>query len=235
MSINIFLSYCWKDTKYADDIEQHYENSEIVIHRDKNDIHHWGSIEKFMKSIRNADFAILIISDNYLKSENCMYEALQVMKEEDYSTKIFPLVIDDNIYRYGGSIDYIKYWEDKFDDLKSRRQYIQHEHASDIDNQLKIINEISSNISCFIKTVSDMNNPQVKNIFEAINVTLQERGFINGSRAVRNNNSAINYFEKIGISNNVRKIFTDRDKKKFLQESYGTIIDIVKLLKNHMI
>ena len=226
MPINIFLSYCWKDEKYADDIEQYYRNSEIIIHRDKKDIRYWGSIEEFMNSIRNANFSILIISDNYLKSKNCMYEVLQVMKEKDCRKRIFPLVVSNHIYELGASIEYIKYWEEKFNNLAQERQNIHDENASDIDNQLREIKEISLSIGSFIKIVMDMNNPRIEDIFQAIDVTLQERGLINCSKTARNDNSTINYFQKIGISNfNVRKTFTDKERKDFLQKSYMTIID----------
>jgi len=231
MSINIFLSYCRKDEKYADDIEKHYKDSEIIIHRDKKDIRYWGSIEEFMKSIRDTNFAILVISDNYLKSRNCMYEALQVMKEKDCRTRIFPFVVSNHIYELDASIEYIKYWEEKFNNLARQRRNINDENASDIDNQLREIKEVSLNIGSFIKTVVDMNNPRIEDIFQAINVTLQERGLINCSKTARNDNSTINYFEKIGISIfNPRKTFTDKDRKDFLQKSYMTIIDNIKNL-----
>lgn len=230
MSIDIFLSYCWKDEEYADTIEQYYKSSEIIIHRDKKDISYWENIKDFMKSIRNSDFAILIVSDNYLKSDNCMYEALQVMKEKEYSTKIFPLVINHCIYGRDASIAYIKYWQDEFDSLSLKRQGIQNENASEIDTRLKRLREISLHIGEFIETVANMNNPLAKDILEAINITLQKRGFYS-TQNTHNSNSQINYFEKIGISNFVmKKRFTDKDKKDFLRKSYSIIIDNIKKL-----
>ena len=204
MPINVFLSYCWKDEEYADTIEQCYKSSEIIIHRDKKNISYWENIEDFMNSIRNSDFAILIVSDNYLKSDNCMYEALQIMKEKEYNTKILPLVINHCIYERDASIAYIKYWQDEFNSLNSKRQGIQNENASEIDNRLKKIRKISLNIGEFINTVANMNNPRTENIFKAIDLTLQKRGLYS-TKISSNSNSHVNYLEKIGISNFVIK------------------------------
>ncbi len=72
-----------------------------------------------MNGIRNMDYAVLIITDNYLKSFNCMYEVLEVIKEKNYEYKILPVVVETSIYSSSGRIRYIRYWEDKFEELKS--------------------------------------------------------------------------------------------------------------------
>lgn len=46
-----------------------------------------------MKKIREHDFAILLISHEYLISPNCMYEFLQVLKEKDFEKKILPVIM----------------------------------------------------------------------------------------------------------------------------------------------
>ena len=83
----IFLSYSWNDTKIADNIDNLLKKHGIVFNRDKNDIDTWGSIRKYMSSIRKTDYALIIISESYLKSVNCMYEILELMKENEYKEK----------------------------------------------------------------------------------------------------------------------------------------------------
>ena len=63
--------------------------------RYKKKIGAWESITTFMKSIRTQDFAILVISDNYLKSVACMYEVIQLMKEDDWLSKTMIMLADD--------------------------------------------------------------------------------------------------------------------------------------------
>ncbi len=73
--MDIFLSYCRKDDKVADDIYDYFrENHNITLHRDKIDIKNWESIKAYMQSLNDMEYIILIISENYLKSSNCMYE-----------------------------------------------------------------------------------------------------------------------------------------------------------------
>ena len=69
---NIFLSYCRADSKIADRICNYFEDrKDVKIHRDKKDIHNWDSIKEYMRSIDETEYAILLISDVYLKSPNC--------------------------------------------------------------------------------------------------------------------------------------------------------------------
>ena len=97
--VNIFLSYCWNDSNEADKIYDYFKNSQnIELHRDAIDIEKWGSIKEYMQSISNMDYAILLISDSYLKSANCMYEVLEVMRDRYYRDRIFPAVISSGIY-----------------------------------------------------------------------------------------------------------------------------------------
>lgn len=110
-NVNIFLSYSWKDEELAEKIEQYFKDTNVSIKRDKNNIEHWGSIRKYMDSIRDTDYVILIISDSYLKSVNCMYEINELMKDENYKNRIFPLVLEESIYKLEGRIEYIVYWE----------------------------------------------------------------------------------------------------------------------------
>ena len=83
--VEIFLSYCWEDEKIADKI---YDNLirrvQINLHRDKLDIRQWKSIREYMQSIAHMDYIILLISEAYLKSSNCMYEVLEVMRDREY-------------------------------------------------------------------------------------------------------------------------------------------------------
>lgn len=99
MKVNIFLSYYWNDSCEADKIYDYFKkNQNIELHRDKIDIKKWGSIKEYMQSISNMDYTILLISDSYLKSANCMYEVLEVMRDRNYRDKIFPAALYSGIY-----------------------------------------------------------------------------------------------------------------------------------------
>lgn len=158
--INIFLSYSWKDEDLADKIEQYFKDTNILIKRDKNNIESWGSIREYMDSIRDTDYVILIISDSYLKSVKCMYEINELMKDVNYKDRIFPLVLEKSIYNLEGRIEYIIYWEEKYEEVKNKIKRIKNmENASRVSSDLHFIREIAHSVSEFLDIIQDMNNP----------------------------------------------------------------------------
>ncbi len=171
---NIFLSYCWKDKELANNIDSFFENIGISLKRDVNSIDQWDSIRLFMDTIVKSDYAILIISESYLKSINCMYEITQLIKDPHYRNRIFPVVLDKSIYTLNGRINYITYWEKEYDEIKEKSKKIKNiENTSDISKELLFIRNISSSISEFLSIISDMNNPDIDNINEAILLKLK--------------------------------------------------------------
>lgn len=164
----VFISYCWADNNIADNIENYLADKNIVVKRDIRNIGNWRSIREFMKTIRKQDYAVLIISDNYLKSENCMYEIVELLKDTDFANKIFPVVIEKSIYDTTKRIEYISYWESKSKELEAVMQTISMLNRGEATATLKKINNIAMNIGEFLEKVSDMNNPKIDNVAEAI-------------------------------------------------------------------
>jgi len=169
ISIEIFISYSWKDTEIACEIENYFENTNIKIKRDKRDIEQWGSLRYFMDSIRSTDYVILIISDSFLTSINCMYEVKQLMREEKYKQRILPLVLENKIYESEGRLEYIIHWERRYAQLNEEFKKIQNiENLSGIIGDLKSMKEISHSISEFLDIIRDMNNPTRENLLSSI-------------------------------------------------------------------
>lgn len=178
-NINIFLSYSWKDEKKADEIDVFFSGIGIDIRRDKKSIEQWGSIRAFMNSIQDSDYSIIIISDAYLKSVNCMYEITQLMKDEQYKDRIFPVVLDNEIYQLKKRIDYIVFWEEKYDEAKKEVARVKNpENTGKLSIELHQIREVSYSIGEFLDIIKDMNNPKVEGINQAIYERLCEKKLI---------------------------------------------------------
>lgn len=174
-SKKLFLSYCHKDEKIADQIENYFYHSYgIELHRDKIDIGIWQSIKEYMNSISDMDYVILLISDTYLKSENCMYEVLETMRDREYKNKIFPAVINTEIYNPEVRANYVLYWQEKFEELKNKLQRISVQNIGKLGENLKRRQNISANIADFLECVSDMNNPSVEDVCTAVESKLKE-------------------------------------------------------------
>ena len=116
----VFISYAWggESEIVANEIDQAITSIGINLIRDKRDLGFKGLIKEFMEEIGQGNAVILVISDKYLKSPNCMFELLEVQKSGDFYNRVFPLVLPDaTIYKSTGIISYLKYWEDQIEEL----------------------------------------------------------------------------------------------------------------------
>lgn len=99
----IFLSYCQRDSDIADLIEENLQpriKDKAEISRDIRDVQYHESFKRFMQSIETHDYVIMIISDNYLKSRNCMFEVMEVVKDSQYQKKLAFIVLSDEDVQY---------------------------------------------------------------------------------------------------------------------------------------
>lgn len=125
----LFLSYCQKDSDIANLIEgglAPHINGKARISRDIRDVEYHESFKKFMQTIESHDFVIMIISDHYLKSGNCMFEVLEVIKDSQFQKKLAFIVLTDEdiqyyqeqnipsigakVYSLEGQTEYSLYW-----------------------------------------------------------------------------------------------------------------------------
>ena len=171
----IFLSYCWDDTDRANNIDEYLKKKGIAVTRDIRGVDTWQSLKDFMQTIRDNDFAVLLISDAYLKSANCMYEVLEIMKEQKFRTRIFPAIIDSAIYSTDKQIEYVQYWENRVKTLKRNLASLEYTNGLALGHELKKAEDISRSMADFLITVSDMKNPAIDNVAEEIYEKLRAR------------------------------------------------------------
>jgi hypothetical protein len=75
--------------------------------------------QEFMQRLSRGKCVILIISDQYLKSENCMYELVEIAKHGEFYDRIFPIILPDaKIYKFTERMEYIRYWQDEINKLR---------------------------------------------------------------------------------------------------------------------
>ena len=133
----IFLSYCHKDSDIADLIDERLGmliKDNATISRDIRDVEYHESFKKFMQSIERHDYVITIISDSYIKSRNCMYEVLEVVKDSNFADKLIYIVLENgdsqyyktkptvdigaDVYSTNAQTEYSKYWKRQEQDLQ---------------------------------------------------------------------------------------------------------------------
>lgn len=171
----IFLSYCQKDSDIADLIDEKLGEEikgKATISRDIRDVEYHESFKRFMQSIEQHDYVITIISDNYFKSRNCMYEVLEVVKDSQFSNKLIYIVLRDedvkyykvtvndsigaDIYSTGGQTAYSVFWKRKEDELQAQiNELVDPTYAITQIKEKKIVQKILLDLPEFMEFVRD--------------------------------------------------------------------------------
>lgn len=224
--IDVFLSYCWSDKDIADEIYDNLVNHQnnISIHRDVADIQQWGNIKKFMQSIEKMDYTILLISDAYLKSRNCMYEVLEVMKDSAYDNKIFPVIIFNGIYQLSIRAQYVKYWQNEYEQFQTTLEEINKQNLGSLIEDLKHLQNIAANVAEFLSKVSELNNPAIKDASEAILNKLRANNLIDSEtpkKAPLNGNN-MEYFKDLYTAKSQNNV-TDLEIINYMVNSFDEI------------
>lgn len=166
---SVFISYNWKNEKFVDKIEESVKDY-CYVKRDQNEIGTWNSISEFMKTIREEDFAVIIISDAYLKSTACLYEVIQLMKDDNWNQKTMYIVMDDAmcIYDLIDRTTYITYWNDCYNRLSDILSRLPASSTYKQAEELKRAGIIRDSIGEFLIKVADKNNPSVNDAIDKI-------------------------------------------------------------------
>ena len=156
----VFISYAWgeENEKIVNQLDQSLQGRGMKVIRDKRDLEYTGSIRSFMERIGTGDCVIVVISDKYLKSPNCMFELVEIAGNKQFEKRIFPLVLADaEIYKIKGKFQYIKHWENQIKELKELLKEVDPTNLQDIYEQLNLYDRIRDNISRLTGILSDMN------------------------------------------------------------------------------
>ena len=96
----IFLSYSRSNKAIVDIIDNDFQKMGYVLKRDIRDAPYRSDIISFMQEAATADYVIVVISHEYLISEYCMYEALQLLNTQKLEERILPIVLDNAKHIY---------------------------------------------------------------------------------------------------------------------------------------
>ena len=166
---SVFVSYNHGSSDFVDKIEKALAGI-CNIKRDKNEIGDWESISDFMKTIRKEDFAVLVITDKYLKSTACLFEVVQLMKDENWDKNTMYVVMEDAqvIYSVVEQLRYIKYWTSYCEELSEAIKVLPPETTYKQSEELKKATTIKNEIGEFLNKVSDANNPSTDEVISRI-------------------------------------------------------------------
>jgi internalin A len=138
----IFISYAWggESEEIVNKIYPILVEKGFNVIRDKVDLGYKGNIKEFMQRIGMGKAIVVVISDKYLKSENCMFEILEIHRNKDTWNRIFPIVLRDaRMYDEIERIDYLVYWDTKIADLNAKIKTLQ--NAAGIGAVIEKVNQ----------------------------------------------------------------------------------------------
>lgn len=242
-SNQIYISYAWKDREQnieesreqiVNEICNTFEKKGFKITRDKSHLTYKDSIKDFMQEIGKGKFVLVIVSQKYLQSEYCMYEAVEVYKHGDFKKRVFPIVLNDaNIFDFVEQVKLVKYWEEKAKEYNDLAKTIETQTSKiKLLERVKDCEEIARNMENFISIVSDMNvltpdihieqnfSPLINSIETKINEYSQELEITNSEKTE-------NPKKQEYIIGNVRKLlnnaFSDDSFNDFCMDNYENV------------
>ncbi|MFN6216309.1 MAG: HEAT repeat domain-containing protein [Microcystis sp.] len=160
MNQQVYISYNWQEdsNEMANQLVQAFDAKGIEIIRDKTHTTYKDSIKNFMRQIGQGKCVVAVISDRYLKSENCMFELVEIARNGDFYKRIFPIILPDaRIYKDFERIDYLKYWEDEKAKLQAKYKQLDLVNTNSIMATLNLYDEIRGNIDNLTNILKDMN------------------------------------------------------------------------------
>ncbi|MBV6653641.1 MAG: SDR family NAD(P)-dependent oxidoreductase [Mameliella sp.] len=170
MSTNsIALAYCADNESIVAEVERHLSASPYTFH-------HYScnrsTDNNFLTDqlLGQSDPILLFISDNYLKSAQCMSRGLKMLQEKRHD--ILPIIIDGvtedpatgqqknittDFERVSDIIQYINYWQDQYLDLRRQKRQMSELDEDHFNSHLKVMREISSEVGEFLRLLRSMN------------------------------------------------------------------------------
>ena len=156
----VYISYAWggESERIVNELDADLQTRGILVVRDKRDLGFKGMIRDFMQQIGRGHAIIVVISDKYLKSPNCMFELVEIAKNKDLYDRVFPIVLGDaDIYNPVNRIKYIKHWEEKLKELDEAMRSVSSANLQGMRDEIDSYDEIRDNVSNLTFFLKDMN------------------------------------------------------------------------------
>lgn len=174
----LFISYTECDAPIVDIIEKRIcekLQDKILVSR-YTALKYKDSFKGFMNTLQDHDYVLIVVSDKYLKSQACMYEVGETIKDHHHNDRLLFVVLSENERKYYGvnapkkigtdiydgaqaKLEYIGFWKDKYDELQEAISKIgDYEATSESSKDLQIIGQIyRKDMGEFLQFLSDKN------------------------------------------------------------------------------
>ena len=184
--ITLFISYTECDTPIVDIIERKIKErlkDKIKISR-YTELQYKDSFKAFMNTIQDHDFVLTVVSDTYLRSQACMYEVGEIIKDHHYKDRLLFVVLSEKERSYYGEsgpekigpdiykgaeerLEYVNFWKQRFESLENKMREIDDlEAVSKASGDLKIIGQIfRKDMGEFLDFLADENGRSFEKLY----------------------------------------------------------------------
>ncbi|MCI5138021.1 MAG: toll/interleukin-1 receptor domain-containing protein, partial [Candidatus Electrothrix sp. AR1] len=165
LSRSVYISYSWKAEDENDTVEKllaAFTKQGFEIKRDIDGVGYGASIRAYMDELAAGGAIILVLSEPYFKSPNCMYELLEIYRNnrKEFLKRIFPVVLQGTLFhRAIDRIPYIKFWENAKRKLNEGLSSVSRENiSSSTQQELRDYADFGSMIDELQSLIGDMNH-----------------------------------------------------------------------------
>lgn len=140
-----------------------------------------------MEELAAGEKVIVIVSEEYLKSDNCMRELLGLQENGQLAERIYPIVIPGtDFYKPEDKIQLMRYWEGSVEDLENKLKDGSINYANSILDHLKLRSEIRRNLDPILDTLTRINSLSLKEHQES-NYSILEKALLVSTQGEKSN------------------------------------------------
>lgn len=174
-----------------------------------NTLEYKDSISDFIQRMGKGQYIILLISDEYLKSKDSMSQIIEIIKNNDFKERIYPLIYSDvNFLSAEGLVEYIQFWENKKDNLSEKLKKIDSSFIKNLRDEVDLYQNIRNCISEFWNEIRNMKYLKISEDFKNLSILFRaienqiNTDNINNKKALKLSTLAISFLIAIisGIS-----------------------------------
>jgi hypothetical protein len=157
---SVYVSYRHevKSKAIVECLKKACESRGITLTVDDRALGYRDSIRDFMRQLGAGGCIVVVLSEDYLKSKNCMFELLEIEKNRDIRDRVFPIILrGTKIHDAEDRLTFIKYWEEKSTVLEAElKQTKSQAYLPSIHKDLDLYSDIRRAIDGLMDLLGDM-------------------------------------------------------------------------------
>lgn len=168
---NIALAYCEDNANIAQKLVQYLASTDYQIEEFKGEDFHQDSANQH-QLIASKKRILLIVSDNFLKSEACMNGALKMLQQLSKRGRVMPIITNGRIWdeksqgftyketsfeKVSNVIQYMNFWQERYLEVRRKKRHLKKEEEGIFNVKLKRVRSISSEVGEFLRHLRGVN------------------------------------------------------------------------------